>query len=127
MKQDDFLEAVKQEGLELEEVLEKVDELKSLNSQIGKLSKITELIASGKYFSYYPNSHQLSPEHPFLKLASNFNKMVKEIKQYQNFLEDKIKERTNALEQKNNELKILLEEVNGLKKQQDKDYYLTLA
>ncbi|MCB1193103.1 MAG: SpoIIE family protein phosphatase [Leptospiraceae bacterium] len=100
------------------------EQLDLFTAQISKLSKITELIASGKFFFYHPKIN-VEDDHPILLLVKNFNQMVANIKEYQENLEEKVQERTKELEEKNKELSELFEKVNDLKKQQDGDYFLT--
>ncbi|MDX1957013.1 MAG: SpoIIE family protein phosphatase [Leptospiraceae bacterium] len=113
------------EELELEQI--RLDEkamndpeyqLKILDQQIQKFSRITEIIAEGNFFFYHPREENLRPNSPIGLLARNFNKMVGRIKDYQENLEKKVHERTNELERS-------LDEITNLKYQQDGDYFLT--
>ncbi len=96
-----------------------------LLKQLGKLSKITQLVSEGHFFLYHPNADCPEEDDPINVLAENFNFMIKKLREAQENLENKVQLRTNQLQEKTQELEKLFREVSELKNEQDGDYYLT--
>lgn len=83
--------------------------------QLKKLNHITSLIATGKFFFYYPRSED--SDAIIDDVAHNFNSMISALREAQTSLDKKVQVRTAELES-------ALTQIKKLKSQQDGDYYL---
>jgi serine phosphatase RsbU (regulator of sigma subunit) len=99
--------------------------LKQLLAQLGKLSRITQLVSEGHFFLYHPNAESSGPDDPINLLAENFNFMIKKLRDSHQELENKVVERTLQLEAKTEQLEKLYKDVLEIKARQDCDFYLT--
>ncbi len=94
---------------------------KSIVKPIQTLEHSTKLVAEGNYNV----STEIDSIDEIGSLAQSFNTMTEKVKNYSQHLEDMVAKRTEELNEANKDLEGALEEITGLKIQQDGDYFLT--
>lgn len=116
---NEFGQSPAEEGIESAESLKAQlgktkRELKRMQDQARRLSRVTEVIADGHLFFYHPNLDNDDPDDPLVSLVRNFNTMIGKLKQAQSELETRVGERSAQLSEKTKALQTAYDQAKTL-------------